>query len=379
MSETLTLAPRLAPDVVAAARGDARAFARLVDATRVTVASIAFAIVRDVETSQEVAQDVYLAAWRDLGRLREPTSFLPWLRQLTRNRARHVLRGQLRLRRRVATGHADHLLAAAADPSPSAVERLVAEEERAALAAAIGALPAGAREVVVLYYREGRSARQVAELLGMSEDAVKQRLSRARSRLRTELAEHLERTAPTAAFTAAVITALSIGAPGAASATGLMLGKTASGKLGAKMGGGLALTAGALGGAALGLLGGAGGVVLGARELLGLARDAQERRGVLQMSAVCLLAMLGFLTSILLWPTPLSATLAFAAMMLAFGICHFVWLPHITRRRYQAELREDPEWAVREHQARRRKAVFGYLMGTLLGGGTVAATWVLLP
>lgn len=372
MNDTLSLA--LAPDVAAAARGDVRAFARLVDGTRSTVASIALAIVRDVETSQEVAQDVYLAAWRELGKLREPASFLPWLRQMTRNRARHVLRGQLRLRRRVTSGHTDDLLAAAADPSLSAVERMVAEEEREALARAIDALPQSAREVVVLYYREGRSARQVGELLGMSEDAVKQRLSRARTRLRKELIESVERTAPTAAFTAMVVTALSVGAPGAASATGLMLGKAASGKLGAKAGA-VAIGIGALGGAALGLLGGVGGLMLGARELLGLARDAEERRGVLQMSAVCLLGMLGFLASILLWPTPLSATLSFGAMMLTFGLCHFAWLPRITRRRYQAELREDPEWAVLEHRARRRKAVLGFTIGALTGSAPIVAAW----
>src|SRR4051794_5851125 len=78
--------------VRAAAQGDAEAFARLVDASRTLVCSIALAILRDVEASQDVAQDVFLAAWRDLGKLRNPASFLPWLRQMTRNRAHHVLR-----------------------------------------------------------------------------------------------------------------------------------------------------------------------------------------------------------------------------------------------------------------------------------------------
>lgn len=78
MSDALAL--RLAPDVRAAARGDQQAFARLVDATRSTVSSIALAILRDVEQSRDLAQEVYLLMWRDLRKLREPTSFLPWLR-----------------------------------------------------------------------------------------------------------------------------------------------------------------------------------------------------------------------------------------------------------------------------------------------------------
>lgn len=63
--------------VRAAARGDQETFAYLVDATRTLVGSIALAILRDVEASHDVAQDVFLSAWRDLGKLRNPASFLP--------------------------------------------------------------------------------------------------------------------------------------------------------------------------------------------------------------------------------------------------------------------------------------------------------------
>ena len=85
--------------VAKATRGDHDAFAGLVHRTRNLVCSIAMAVLRDVDASQEVAQDVYLAVWRDLRRLRSVGSFLPWLRQITRNRAHHVLRSRVRHRR----------------------------------------------------------------------------------------------------------------------------------------------------------------------------------------------------------------------------------------------------------------------------------------
>ncbi len=91
----------LASQVPAAARGDRAAFAVLVDGTRSVVSSIALAIVRDADLSRDIAQDVFLAAWRDLGQLRDPNSFLPWLRQLTRNRAYHVLRTERRRAKRI--------------------------------------------------------------------------------------------------------------------------------------------------------------------------------------------------------------------------------------------------------------------------------------
>src|SRR6478735_3689408 len=88
--------------VVAAAGGDQEAFSRLVTATSGVVSSISLAILRDFELSRDVSQDVFLTAWRDLRKLRNPASFLPWLRQLTRNRAHHVLRTHVRERRRQA-------------------------------------------------------------------------------------------------------------------------------------------------------------------------------------------------------------------------------------------------------------------------------------
>jgi DNA-directed RNA polymerase specialized sigma24 family protein len=74
-------------DVVAAAGGDTQAYTRLVSANRNLVCSIAFAIVRDVGASEDIAQGVFVAGWQSLRKLRNPASFQPWLRQLTRNKA----------------------------------------------------------------------------------------------------------------------------------------------------------------------------------------------------------------------------------------------------------------------------------------------------
>ncbi|MEP6494947.1 MAG: sigma-70 family RNA polymerase sigma factor, partial [bacterium] len=198
MSRGIPASRVLDVDVAAAAQGDRDAFARIVSATSGVVCAIGLAILRDVAESQDVAQDVFLSAWRDLGKLRNPSSFLPWLRQLTRNRAHHVLRTTRRRERRIALPESKHagatddsrtdaLLAAAVEPSPSVLDRLIADEERDALLAVLAELPHAAREIVILYYREGSSVQQVAELLGLSEAAVKQRLARARARVRDAL------------------------------------------------------------------------------------------------------------------------------------------------------------------------------------------------
>src|SRR5688572_28865562 len=144
----------LATHVPAAARGDREAFGALVDATRSVVSSIALAIVRDAELSRDVAQDVFLLAWRDLKDLRDPNSFLPWLRQLTRHRAYHLLRTERRRGRRI-VAETDVLLGIAVDPRPDVAAQMLADEERRLLAIVLDELPDDAREVVTLYYREG--------------------------------------------------------------------------------------------------------------------------------------------------------------------------------------------------------------------------------
>jgi DNA-directed RNA polymerase specialized sigma24 family protein len=114
----------LEPLVVAAAAGDRDAFGSLVTATSGVVSSISLAILRDLDMSRDVAQDVFLAAWRDLRKLRNPSSFLPWLRQLTRNRAHHVLRSHVRARRREADSVTETFLESINDPAPDASAQL---------------------------------------------------------------------------------------------------------------------------------------------------------------------------------------------------------------------------------------------------------------
>lgn len=371
-----TVALRLAPDVAAAAGGDDRAFARLVDATRNTVASIAFAILRDPELARDVAQEVYVAAWRELPRLREATSFLPWIRQTTRNRAHHALRSRARRRRRVATVDPDTLLSAAADPRPDAMKRILEAEERDAVAAAIDGLPDGSREVVILYYREGESVRQVAELLDLSESAVKQRLARARDRLRDQLIRHVKDTAPRAAFTAGVMAALTAGAPAAAAAATLTAGKVSGQAGGAAGTAGVTITGGLLGGM-VGLMGGGTGIVISGRKLMARARDDRERRGVWAFSLSNLSLTLAFLAVVLLRPEIGPVAIAFLGMFGGLMLTHLVLLPRITARRKAAEKVEDPAAFAARERKERRNAIAGFVLGFLLGGGSLLLVWLL--
>src|SRR5690606_7880632 len=117
-------------------------------------------------------------------------------------------------------GDMDHILAVVADPGPDHPERLARQQEEQVVAGLIDDLPEETREILLIYYREGQSSKQVADLLGMQDAAVRKRLSRARQSLRDDLLKRLgdfaRASAPSAAFTAIVVAGLSISSPAAA-------------------------------------------------------------------------------------------------------------------------------------------------------------------
>lgn len=197
-------------DVARARRGDRAAFDRLVAAHAPAVCAIAAAVLGGAADSlgEEVAQETFVCAWRQLGTLEDPDRFGAWVRGIARLRALDALRHRLG-RREVADAA---VLGAVPDPAPDPGERLDADQREAALWRALDALDPDDREVLVLYYREGRAIREVARLLELPEPTARKRLSRARDRLRDGVEDrlhvHLERRRPRAATVALGVTAL---------------------------------------------------------------------------------------------------------------------------------------------------------------------------
>lgn len=363
--DTLTLATH----VPAAARGDRDAFAALVNETRSVVSAIALSIVRDAELSRDIAQDVFLSAWRDLSELRDPNSFLPWLRQLTRHRAYHVLRTERRRGRRITADDTDVLMAQAVDPAPHPGAQMLADEERQLLATVLDELPDETREVVILYYREGESTEQVARLLGISEANVRQRLTRARARLRSNLLDRFgmaaRHSAPDAAFTAAVLMALTVAAPVVSSAATLTaVTTTAAPSLLLKV---LAL----LGGAGLGAVGGLAGLLAGTRPLKRRARSVTELRALQRFEAAGVALVIGtaiaFPLSWQLTQQAWSQVATFAAFTAGLVGLYVIWLPRILQPRWALEASEDPARAAAARARERRAAIIGWTLGLTCG------------
>ncbi|KRG87944.1 RNA polymerase sigma70 [Stenotrophomonas daejeonensis] len=245
-----TLESMLHRELPAARGGCTQSYGRIVVACQNTVTAIALAITRDVQASEDIAQEAFIKAWQQLNQLNNAASFLPWLRQITRNLARDWLRAN---RNRPLSGEAAEIaIGMAADPAPGAAEAMARVEEELAAEEIISTLPEDSRETLLLFYREGQSSQQVAALLGLSDAAVRKRLSRARATVREEMlkrfGEFARGSAPSAAFALVVVGAL-VGATPVASAATVIGSGVLGGGLG-KLG-----TGGITGGIAGGSLG----------------------------------------------------------------------------------------------------------------------------
>jgi RNA polymerase sigma factor (sigma-70 family) len=198
-------------DLVSLSRsGDLDAFGELVARYQSLVCSLAYSATGSLPQSEDLAQETFLTAWRQLAHLREPAKLRSWLCGIARNLINNAVRKQGREpvhRAEQIEDFTDH-----PDQEPNPTDQAVTNEEAALLWRSLEKIPETYREPLVLFYRERQSIQTVAASLELSEDAVKQRLSRGRKMLEEKMSAFVEtaltRTAPTRAFTLAVLAAL---------------------------------------------------------------------------------------------------------------------------------------------------------------------------
>jgi len=171
-----------------AARGDGGAFAEIVAAHQGRVARLVHRLLGWPDDVDDVVQDVFVAALRNLSRFRGDASLSTWLLTIAVNQCRSHQRRQLVRRKFLAA--ARRLVRPRA--SGAASSRAMEQERHQLVRRAVRRLPVRLREVVVLHYLEGMSLEAVAAVLGLSRTAVGTRLHRGRKRLSGQLGESIE-------------------------------------------------------------------------------------------------------------------------------------------------------------------------------------------
>ncbi|MEL6347451.1 MAG: sigma-70 family RNA polymerase sigma factor [Myxococcota bacterium] len=172
----------------AAQRGDAQAFDRVVRQYQDLAFAMAMGRVANEQHAREVTQEALIEMWANLGQLREPKAFTGWLRRIV---AKHADRRTRRKRLPQTPLEAASVASAMGRRDPDAAE---AAEVRAALRAALVALPAHERMAVSLFYLSGRPLRDIAELLDVPPGTLKKRLHAARQRMRAGMEDLMKDT-----------------------------------------------------------------------------------------------------------------------------------------------------------------------------------------
>ena len=172
------LAAAADPLVIAlACTGDARAFTELVKRRQGRVRKFMYHLCRRPALGDDLAQQVFLTAWRSITQLRAAAAFDGWLKRIMVTTWLEELRRQ---KISYAAEVAAEAMGSYRDTTP----------ERLDLDAALALLPPDARLCVVLAYNEGLSHPEIVALTGLPLGTVKSHIARGAARLRETLAAY---------------------------------------------------------------------------------------------------------------------------------------------------------------------------------------------
>ncbi len=259
--------------LIACQDGSLEAFEELVERYKSLVCSVAYSATGDLALSEDIAQETFLSAWRGLREIRDPSRFRAWLCGIARNLSNNALRRDSHNVTHQAIQIGEEVEGVAVGSSP--LEHVLSREEKEILWRALEEIPQLYREPLILYYREQLSVKRVADLLDISPELVKTRLSRGRGLLKSQVMGFVEEalvvTKPRKTFNSAVLAAIALVLPEAAAAAA-----AATAAKGSAIGKSIAATG--LGGAVLGPILGLLGMRLGIRASTESEGSLQERK-----------------------------------------------------------------------------------------------------
>ncbi len=165
--------------VASALAGDDEAFALLVARHKRAVLRTASRFARSAAELDDLGQETFLRAYRDLKTFRGDAPFPHWLARITVRACYDALRKRRREEKNVSLDALPLPL-----PDPASDREPAAEEARMILSAAMARLSPTDRTIVTLLELEERTVREIADLFGWSASRVKVRAFRARMALR---------------------------------------------------------------------------------------------------------------------------------------------------------------------------------------------------
>lgn len=145
----------------------------------------AYLITGNLADSEDVVQETFVKVWLHACELRKDSGFKPWMMQI-------LVRTAYRITKKSRRELPDENVADKMQVSEeaSSLDRVIQEEEAERIMAAVRSLPVKLKTVVVLYYYDSFSVKEIAKLLQIMEGTVKSRLHAARRRIKATLQDN---------------------------------------------------------------------------------------------------------------------------------------------------------------------------------------------
>lgn len=167
-----------------AAEGDEGAFEKLVIENEKLIYNVALKITGNPDDAEDVAQEAFIKAYRNLGSFRGESRFSGWLYRLCYNAAMdHIRKTRDPNLRSLTNDDGSDAELDVADPAPTPEESAERKETQRIVREAVNQLDGDKREILIMREFSGMSYTAIADALGIEEGTVKSRISRARASL----------------------------------------------------------------------------------------------------------------------------------------------------------------------------------------------------
>lgn len=190
--------------VIQAKDGENSAFTVLYERYQRKIYNLVYRMVRNASDAEEVTQEVFYQAFKNLKSFQGKSRFYTWLYRIATNMSLQYVKWVIKRRNKQEPLNEESLAVLfkfkQVDPVKEAEKELVYRE----LEEKINALPPNQRTVMILGPIQGHSYDQIAEIIGVSEGVVKGRLHRARENIKNNMREVLRKPSTRPSFSKAV-------------------------------------------------------------------------------------------------------------------------------------------------------------------------------
>jgi len=162
-------------------QGDAHLYGEIINAYKSAVFSMCYRMVYQRQEAEDLSQEVFLKAYRSLGKYNREMKFSTWILSITRNTCIDYLRKARGDRVPLEEGIKTR------EVPISAEEAYLYKEQKREIEEAIRSLPEEYRLLILLYHQQGLSYKEIANVENLPMSLVKNRLHRGRKMLKEKL------------------------------------------------------------------------------------------------------------------------------------------------------------------------------------------------